>query len=428
MPRRHRLLCLVLAALVSSSSVSAGADKPSTIGPFTVADWPGWRGPTGNGVAHPDQSPPLIWSDTQNVLWKSPVPGRGHGSPTVVGDFIYLATAEPDTEVQSVLCFDRRTGQRLWQTPVHRGHFDKKGNAKSSHASSSVACDGERLFISFPNQDAIWTTALTRDGDILWQKRIADYVNHQGFGASPIVYGPLVLIAADSKGGGGRVAGLDRASGNVVWSIPRPKLPNYASPMVVHAAGRDQLVMIGCDVVLGLDPLTGKTLWEMPGSTEECVTSTVTDGRHIYTSGGYPRNHVAAIVADGSGQVAWENTARVYVPSMVIKDGYLYAVLDAGVAICWKADTGEEQWKERLGGTFTASLVLLGDKLFGTDESGRTCVWKADPQKFELLAENRLGSETFATPTICGGRVYLRHEAQVDGQRQEFLYCIGSDK
>jgi len=102
-----------------------------------------------------------------------------------------------------------------------------------------------------------------------------------------------------------------------------------------------------------------------------------------------------------------------------------HSVLDAGVAICWKADTGEEQWKERLGGTFSASLVLVGDKIFGTDESGRTCIWKAYPNQFELIAENRLGSEAFATPAICGGRLYLRHAEQLDGQRQEFLYCVG---
>ncbi|MDZ4687727.1 MAG: PQQ-binding-like beta-propeller repeat protein [Planctomycetaceae bacterium] len=425
------LSLLTSVAIGSVWIASVRAEKPSATSagfPFTADDWPGWRGPSGTGAANPQQSPPLVWSESQNVLWKAPMPGRGHGSPTVVGDHVYLAAAETDTEVQSVLCFDRRTGKTLWQTPIHRGHFDKKGNAKSSHASSSVACDGERLFINFLNHDAVWTTALSRDGKILWQTKIADFVNHQGFGSSPIVYGPLVLASADSKGGAGRVVGLDRATGDTVWSIERPKLPNYTSPVVVNAAGRDQIVMIGCDLVMGLDPLTGKTLWQTPGSTEECVTSTVTDGQLIYTSGGYPRNHVSAIAADGSGKVAWQNGARVYVPSMVVKDGYLYAVLDAGVAMCWKADTGEEQWKGRLGGTFTASLVLVGNTLFAIDESGRTCVWTANPKEFELLAENRLGSEAFATPTICGSRLYFRVAAQVDGKRQETLYCIGAGK
>jgi outer membrane protein assembly factor BamB len=421
-------LCSGMLAAVALTIVVWAAETPSTKSapsPVSPSDWPGWRGPAGTGVANPDQSPPLVWSDTQNVLWKAPVPGRGHGSPTVVGDHVYVAAAETDTEVQSVLCFDRMSGKELWRTPIHRGHFDKKGNAKSSHASASVACDGERLFISFLNHDAVWTTALSRDGKILWQTKIADFVNHQGFGSSPIIYGPLVLVSADSKGGAGRVAGLDRVTGDTVWSIERPKLPNYTSPIVVHAAGRDQVVLIGCDLVMGLDPLTGKTLWETKGATEECVTSTVTDGQLIYSSGGYPRNHISAIAADGSAKIVWENGVRVYVPSMICKGGYLYAVLDAGVAMCWKADTGEEQWKSRVGGTFSASLVLVGDTLFATDETGRTCLWKANPKAFEQIGENRLGTETFSTPAICGGRIYHRAATQTDGKRQEFLYCLG---
>ena len=108
---------------------------------FAPLDWPWWRGPNRNGIASADQHPPLTWSETENVLWKSPVPGRGHGSPTVVGDQVFLATAEHDRQVQSVLCFDRNTGKQLWQTEIHQGGFGAKGNDKSSLASSTVACD-----------------------------------------------------------------------------------------------------------------------------------------------------------------------------------------------------------------------------------------------------------------------------------------------
>lgn len=428
-----KVLPLFCTMILAFGSVLSAAEIPPPKAvqfplPFPSGDWPGWRGPSGTGEAEADQTPPLKWSPTENVAWKTPIAGRGHGSPTVIGNCVYLALAEPAQELQSVACFDRETGKPLWKKVIHQGHFDPKGNAKSSHASASVACDGERLFINFLNHDAIWTTALDLNGEIAWQTKVADFVNHQGFGASPIVYGPLVLVAADSKGGAGRVAGLDRKTGKVAWSNPRPKLPNYCSATVLHVAGRDQVIMIGCNLVQGLDPLTGKTLWETAGATEECVTSTVTDGMHIYTSGGYPKNHVAAIKADGSGQTAWESSSRVYVPSMVIKDGYLYAILDAGVATCWKADTGEEMWKQRLGGTFSASLVLVGDKIYGTDESGKTSIWKATPEAFEAIAENQLGTEAFATPTICGSRIYSRVAETVDGQRQEWLYCIADKK
>jgi outer membrane protein assembly factor BamB len=389
-----------------------------------AADWPWWRGPNRDGIAVGKQDPPRKWSESENVVWSAPVPGRGHGSPIVVGERIFLAAAEPDKEIQSVLCMDRKTGKQLWKTEVHRGHFDKKGNAKSSHASCTPACDGERIFVNFLNDGAVWTTALNLEGKQLWQVKICDFINHQGFGSSPAIYGSLVLVSADNKGGGA-IAALERSSGKVVWKHDRPKIPNYASPIILKVAGREQLLMIGCSLVSGFDPESGKKLWEIKGSTEECVTSTVTDGELIITSGGYPKNHISAVKADGSGKIAWENPLRVYVPSMLVHDGYLYAVLDAGVAMCFQCDTGKEVWKGRLGGAFSASPVLVGDLLFATNESGRTFIFKADPKAFELVGENQLGDEVMATPTYCGDCIYMRVARQTKGGRQEMLYCLG---
>jgi outer membrane protein assembly factor BamB len=147
----------------------------------------------------------------------------------------------------------------------------------------------------------------------------------------------------------------------------------------------------------------------------------------IFTSGGYPKNHLAAIKADGTGQVVWENKSRVYVPSLLARDGYLFGVLDAGVAMCWKADTGAEVWKTRLGGTFSSSPVLVGGHIFVTNEAGRTFVFRAAPDGFKPIIENRLGDEVFATPAICGNRIYMRVARSENGRRQEMLYCIGSD-
>jgi len=391
---------------------------------FGPNDWPWWRGINHDGIAAAKQKPPLKWSDTENVLWKTPLPGRGHGSPTVVGEQIYLATADQEKEIQSVLCFDRKTGKQLWQTEIHKGNFDKKGNAKSSHASSSVACDGNRLFINFLNDGAVYTTALSLEGKQLWQTKICDFVNHQGFGSSPALYESLVIVTADNKGGGA-IAGLERATGKIVWKVERPKLPNYASPILLKIGGRDQLVITGCDLVTGMEPLTGKKIWETKGATTECVTSTVTDGERIFTSGGYPTNHVSAIHADGTGKLAWENKTRVYVPSMLAHDGHLYAVLDAGFAVCWKSDTGKEIWRERITGTFSSSLVLVNDTLLATNEAGKTYLFKASPKGFESVGENQLGDEVMATPTICGDRIYHRVAFQNKGKRQEMLYCIG---
>jgi len=152
----------------------------------------------------------------------------------------------------------------------------------------------------------------------------------------------------------------------------------------------------------------------------------VTDGTRIFASGGYPRNHTVAVLADGSGKIAWQNNARVYVPSMIQKGGHLYAVMDSGLAVCWKSDTGEELWKERLGGDFFASPVMVDDRIYASNVGGKTFVFDATPRSFKLVAQNQLGDEAYASPAICGSRIYLR-VAKRGESRQEFLYCIGNE-
>jgi len=391
---------------------------------FSASDWPWWRGLQRNGTADSAQTPPIRFSETENVIWKAAIDGRGYGSPTVVGAQVFLATSDETTGSQWVVCYDRKTGSKLWQTVVHNSGGMKK-NAKSTAASSTPACDGERVFINFPNSDALVTTALDLQGNVLWQTEVAKYVIHQGYGASPAIYQDLVIVSADNKGGGA-IAGINRRTGKIVWQRTRPMLPNYPSPMLLNANGTDQLIMVGCDLVTSYDPLTGKTNWETPGATTECVTSTLTDGHLVYTSGGYPKNHMSAIAADGSKRLVWENNNRLYVPSLVIHAGYLYGILDAGIAICLKADTGAEMWKSRLGGTFTSSPVLVGERIFVSNEAGDFFVFRASPDAFESLATNRLGDLVMATPTICGGQIFHR-VTQVDdaGKQQEMLYCLG---
>ena len=154
----------------------------------------------------------------------------------------------------------------------------------------------------------------------------------------------------------------------------------------MHAAGRDQLVLQGCDLISSFDPLSGTKLWEIEGATTECVTTMVSDGERVFTSGGYPRKHIQAVVADGSGTTAWESNAQIYVPSMIAHRGQLYALNDGGVVTCLESKTGEELWKGRIKGTFSASLVLVGELLFATSESGATYIIMADPDRFELVA------------------------------------------
>jgi outer membrane protein assembly factor BamB len=414
---------VVAAALSPALVIAQQVDDQIAVDP---ADWPWWRGPTRNGVANPDQDPPTEWSATKNVAWKAPVPGRGHSSPTVVGSRVFLATADEQAETQSVLCYDRATGKQLWETVVHRGGLMRK-NEKSSAASSSVACDGQRVYINFANGGAVYVTALSVDGKQLWQTKIGEYLIHQGYGASPALYQSLVIASADSHAGG-VITALDRKTGEVKWKHDRPKEPNYTSPIILNVKGRDQLFLTGCNLFSSFDPASGKPIWEVKGATTECVTSTVTDGERVYCSGGYPKNHLAAVMADGSGKIAWETKDRVYVPSILAFEGYLYGVLDAGVAVCWKSDTGEVQWKKRLGGEFSASPVLYADMIYATSETGETYIFRAESGKYEEVAMNKLGDQAMASSTICGGRIFMRVTETVDGKPQEFLYCLAKGK
>lgn len=417
---------LVVAAAAAVFPLPAICQQVDDLISVDAADWPWWRGPQRNGVANPNQDPPTEWSAAQNVAWKVPVPGRGHSSPTVVGPHVFLATADEEQGSQSVLCYDRETGKQLWQAQVHATGLMRK-NEKSTGASSTVACDGQSVYINFANDGAVFVTALGVDGNQKWQTRIGDYKIHQGYGASPALYQSLVIAAADSHAGG-VLAALDRQTGEIRWKHERPKEPNYTSPIILHVAGCDQLFLTGCNLLSSFDPMNGKSLWEVKGATTECVTSTVTDGERVFSSGGYPKNHLQAVLADGSGTIAWETKDRVYVPSLLAKDGYLFGVLDAGVAACWKSDTGKEQWKKRLGGEFSASPVLVGDTIYATSENGETFVYRADPAKFEQIAVNKLGDQAMASATICGGRIYMRVVEQVDGRRQEMLYCLARRK
>ena len=416
---------LILTSILVGSAISMAWEAPGLVDDglkTDAADWPWWRGPSRNGIADPNQDPPTEWTDQKNIVWKSPIPGRGHGSPTIVANRIFLATADETNGSQSVICFDRATGEQKWLTVIHATGLMKK-NEKSSGASSTLACDGERVFINFVNDGSMDVTALDLAGKQLWQTRVADYKIHQGFGSSPAIYQSLVLVSVDSHAGGA-LAGLDRQTGKIVWKVDRPKTPNYTSPIILHVGGKDQVVYTGCNVVVSLEPLTGKLLWETKAGTTESVTSTVTDGERVFSTGGYPKNHLAAVLADGSGKIVWETRDRVYVPSLLSVDRHLFGILDAGIAACWKSDTGQERWKKRLRGEFSASPVLVGDKIYATSEAGETFVFRASPEKYEEIAVNKLGDEVMATPTICGGRIYMRLVSEQSGSPQDYLYCL----
>ena len=391
-------------------------------------DWPWWRGPNNNGIAEAGQDVPTSWSGKQNVLWKVPVPGRGHSSPTVVGDRIFMATADERGQVQYVLAYSRATGKELWRTPISRGGFPKT-HQKNTHGTCTVACDGERLFVAFHHHAKVTLACLDVDGKELWKEDCGKFdprIYEYGYAPSPLLYKSMVILSADYEKGG-FMAAYDRKSGKRVWKERRPSKLSFSSPIVANVAGKDQLLISGCEQVASYDPNTGKPNWTVPGATTMATCGTIVwDGDLIFASGGYPKPQTVCIKADGSRKVVWQNRQKCYEQSMLAHDGYLYAVTDRGIAYCWRTTDGKEMWRSRLSGPVSASPILVGENIYQTVESGLTYVFKANPEKFVAVAENQLGNEGFATPSICGNRIYLRVAQGGRGRRQEYLYAIGN--
>ncbi|MBW3599133.1 MAG: PQQ-binding-like beta-propeller repeat protein [Planctomycetes bacterium] len=398
---------------------AADASVASELPPIEVSadDWPWWRGPERNNHA-PGPLPPLSWSESENVLWKAEVPGRGHATPSIWGDRIFIATADEKQETQSLLCYDRASGNMRWSTPVHQGGF-MHAHSKNSQASATPACDGERVFTSFINNGGVWVTAVDLDGKVIWQTNAGPFASQHGYGSAPAIYQSLVIVSGDNQGPG-FVAALHRETGEIVWRTARENDPSYGTPILAHTGGREQLLLSGQNRVESLDPATGKELWNFADGPADVTANTMAwNDSLVFAGGGFPQSGILAI-RPGDGEIVWRSREKLYVPSPLAAGDRLFVVQDNGVARCFNAATGEEIWKRRLGGDFSASPVLCEDYIFVPDEKGVMHVFKAADQ-YEEIARNELADGGgFASPVICGGRLYIR--------TSQYLYRIGENR
>lgn len=386
------------------------------------SDWPQWRGPRGDGTAT-DQNVPLRWDGTTNVAWTADVPGRGHASPIVVGSTVYLASALSDQQKQIVIAFDRATGKRRWEAAVHEGGFPDPSeiHQKGSQANGTLASDGQRVFAVFFNSGRIFATALDLDGKHLWQQEVGAFSSKFGYAPSPILYKSVVIVSADNWGGG-YIAALHRETGEIVWRKKRPTISTYSSPLVSSVGGRDQLVISGCNQLVSYDPATGDELWSCQAIAEATCGTPVTDGSAIFASGGYPERQT--ICVDGSGQTVWSNKTKVYEPSMVATGEHLFAVTDEGIALCWSAKTGKELWKQRVGGSFSASPVVCNGMIYVPNLSGETIVFEAKGDAYHEVARNQLGNDSYASVAVSGNELFMRVGVGEGNERKERLVCI----
>lgn len=396
-----------------------------TLNTLSAADWAQWRGPNGNNTVD-GQTVPTRWSSDLNVAWKVEVSGRGHSSPIVIGDLIVLTSAEEKTQQQAVFGFDRASGKPRWATGISRGGFPKV-HSKNTHASATACSDGKQVYATFNHHSKVEAVALDLDGTIVWRQDVGGFMPRQyqyGYAASPTLFGDTLIVSGDSDTVAW-VKALNTRTGEIVWEQDRPKKLNWSSPIVGKVAGKTQLFLSGSEMVASYDPSTGRPLWSQPCLTMATCGTVIWDNDTIYASGGYPKKETVAVKADGSGKILWRNGVKCYEQSMLIHDGHLYAVDDGGVAYCWHAKSGREQWKTRLRGPVSASPVLVGDTIYASNERGTTFVFKANPDVFTPVAQNQLGDSSFATPTVVDNRILLRVSSGSGASRQETLYAIG---
>lgn len=410
---------------------SATSDLPTEAVPLDPGpnDWPWWRGPTLNNHAAEGVDPPLRWSTEENVVWVSDVPGRGHGSPCIRGDRIFLPTAVDDDEMQLLLCYDRKTGEQLWQCELHRGEFMRM-HRKNSQASATPMCDGRYVFIPMMNDEGIWLTAVDLEGNIAWQVEAGPYTSEHGYGGSPMPWKDWVLVAGDNEKTG-FLAAVHRATGKIVYRITRPEEHNYGTPIAAEVAGRPQLVIPGPQKVFSYNPNNGELLWTCDGPTDRAANTPTIGRESVYVTAGYPKRKLMCIRADGNGDVtsthvAWEFQHRReagYVPSLLLVAQRLYMANDEGLVFCFDAKTGDELWRHDFDTAFSASPVLADGRIYLLDEQGVTFVFE-ESDEFNLMAKNDLQDRGYATPvplTADGpgtpGRLYLRTEHK--------LWCLG---
>jgi len=389
-------------------------------------DWPWWRGPGCDNVARADRNkkPPLEWGEGKNILWRVDPGGKGHGTPCIWGDRMFLAGGEKDGKSISVMCLDLDTGKSRWRTKVYGGEAPRV-HKDNSPASGMVACDGERVFFSYQTADSIRMVALGVDGKLIWDEEVAKYSTVQGYSASPAIYRSAVIVPADCKGAA-RMVALHRKTGKVIWRVARPgENESYASALVARVAGRDQLFIIGPNKTRSYDPGSGELLWICDGPAKFDAATMAFGKDMVYSTGGYPEKALLAIRADGSGDVTsthvrWKSDRKAgYVPTPLAAGKFVYAVADKGLMRCYDAKSGKVVWERHLHAPVYSSPVLVGERIYLFDRKGKGYVMQAGGT-FKMLAENTLDKGAFATPVIVGERIYLRTLGD--------LYCISAEK
>jgi outer membrane protein assembly factor BamB len=409
--------------------------------------WPTWRGPGAIGIST-TANPPIEWSETKNVRWKVEIPGRGHSSPIVWGDRVYLTTAVPigvtgaaqhaprGTLAQRgvhkfvVMALDRKTGKTVWERVVREAEPHERSHADNgTWASSSPFTDGQRLYAYF---ESFGLYAFDMNGSPVWDKDLGDkrMRNEFGEGSTPALYENTIVVVWDHLNGESFIAALDKRDGKELWRQPRKEIDTWATPLILNVNGRPQAIVPAMERVRSYDLATGAVVWESKGLTMNAIPSPVHDGNGlVILMSGFRGNDLKAIrVADAKGNI--DGTSAIvwgfdrdtpYVPSPILVDGVLYFLKsNSGILSAFDAKTGKPHYQnqrlENVPNVFSSPVSARG-RIYVTGQEGSTIVIKSGPA-YEVLATNHLDDGFDASPALVDNEMFLRGRT--------FLYAIAT--
>lgn len=391
----------------------------------SVADWPRWRGADGSAVSD-DKPLPVRWSTTENIRWKTAIPGEGASSPIVGGERVFVTSAQDRGVRRLVHCLDRESGQLCWSREIKHEN-PETASAVTGHAAATPATDGQRVVAFFGNAGAV---CYDFEGKPLWRRDLGQFDSELGLASSPIIHEGKVILICDHDGTrftsfDSFLIAVDCKTGETVWKTERHGLErSWSTPVVVPGLnGKPELIVSAQEHVRAYDPQNGKELWRVAGLTGWVAPSPVFGLGLIFGTSG-KNGPVLAVRPGGRGDVtvthvAWKHeNLGPYVCSPLLHGDYLYVHNELGILTCFEAKTGKAQYRERLEGKFTSSGVAGDGKVYLFNEAGAGFVIRTGP-RFELLAKNALSEYTVASPAIAHGCLFVR--------TQKHLWCVRQD-
>ncbi|HZS07141.1 MAG TPA: PQQ-binding-like beta-propeller repeat protein [Blastocatellia bacterium] len=393
----------------------------------TSDQWPQFRGLGGDG--HSDATDlPLNWSETKNVVWKTPIHDRGWSSPVIYGNQIWLTTATRDGRQLYALCLDRETGRVIRDLKLFEVAQPQYAHPFNSYASPTPVIEPGRVYVTFGSAGTACID--TKSFKVVWERRDIECNHFRGAGSSPILFRNLLIMHFD---GSDRqfVLALDKQTGRTVWQTKRSidfqdvdangKIAAdgdfrkaFATPHVAQIEGRWELISLGSKAAYSYDPLNGRELWRLEERAQfSASTRPVLGHGMIFFPTGFSSGQLFAVRTGGHGlitdtHVAWKVRRGVSnKPSILLIDDLIYMINDVGIASCVEAKTGIQVWQKRVDGEYSASPVYADGKIWFFSEEGKTTVIRPG-RTFELLAENQLEDGFLASPAIAGRAFYLR--------------------